>query len=243
VRKSFVGLGLYVLIIGVSTSFLLGQLEKVTFRGSTTLWHEASFPLAGIGITIVVIGLFLGYSIHIFWNEAARYFTYAALSNALAAGLFILPIFVPQLEFPILITRWPGIYMVTAYFSFIIVGVLGNLAWGSLFSLAPRILFRERFDKGLVILQWVLMQVGVYGLAIFMFYGGYIGSELVNNGAQDTLVGISMESAVIPSALFIFTVLYSVLLGVANLFWSSTVTLPTDSQAGLQRHYAEASIR
>jgi hypothetical protein len=243
VRIWFIAAGLYLLVVGLTIPILLNQLATVTFRGETLLWRESSIPLAGVGVILLIAGLFRPGSSYIAWIHTSKYFLYASLVNAIAAAILILPLFLPQLEFPILITRWPGIYMVTAYFSFIIVGVLGNLAWGSLFSLAPRILFRERFDKGLVILQWVLMQVGVYGLAIFMFYGGYIGSELVNNGAQDTLVGISMESAVIPSALFIFTVLYSVLLGVANVFWSSTVTLPTDSQAGLQRHYAESSIR
>jgi hypothetical protein len=216
-RKSILIMGLYLLLFGLILPLLLNQLAAVTFRGDIPPWRTASYPIAVVGLLLVIIGLPVRTSSYIDASYIAKAYLYATLINMIAAVVFITPVLVPSLEFPILITRWPGIYMVTAYFSFIVVGILGSLGWFVIYSNFKRLFNRYIFDKESCILQFALYQIGIYGLAFFMFWGGYTGSALSYEGAQDAMVGIVMESTVIPSALFIYTIMFASAIGVVTL--------------------------
>jgi hypothetical protein len=216
-RTSVLVIGLYLLILGSLMPLLLSQLATVTFRGDIPSWRTASYPIVAVGLTLFLIALLGGSSRHASPSLVAKAYGYATLANIVVAAIFISPILIPTLEFPILITRWPGIYMVAAYFSFVAVGILGSLGWSIVYSDSTKLYNKASIDRGSSVVQFALYQIGIYGLAFFMFWGGYIGSTLSYEGIQDAMVGIIMEPAVIPSALFIYTLIFSVVLGVVNL--------------------------
>jgi hypothetical protein len=217
VRRVIFAAGLYVLLIGAVMPFLLDQLSTVTFRGDIPPWRMAAVPLFIAGLVLIILGLATRGSSRLQQTDISKLFGYAALLNVIVAIIFISPVLLPTLEFPILITRWPGIYMVAAYTSFLVVGVLGSLGWSLMYSNVSRILGAEMYDRGLALLQFVLYQFGIYGLSVFMFWGGYTGSKLSYEGGGDALVGIVMESNVIPSALFIYTIMFASAIGVITL--------------------------
>jgi hypothetical protein len=154
----------------------------------------------------------------------ARFYFRLALINTVSAALFAAPLLDPRFEFPILITRWPGIYMVVAYTFFVLVGVLGMFCWGIFFHLLPSMFGRTSVRRFWLFAQVVVTEVGVYALAIFMFLGGYIGSSLNYSGAADFVVGAAMEVTVIPSALGIFLVTLGTLIGVTNVLLAKSGT-------------------
>ncbi len=223
-RRGIIALGVYLLVLGITMPLLLNQLSTVTFRGDIPPWRTASIPLLAGGVILVLIGYILRAGEGIASHKASRYFGYAALANVVAAVIFISPVLIPTLEFPILITRWPGIYMVTAYLSFLLVGVLGSFGWSLAYSNSPRLFNRGSFDKGPYVVQFILYQVGIYGLAFFMFWGGYTGAALNYSGGGDALVGIVMESNVIPSAIFIYTLMFASILGVISILSGGAAT-------------------
>ncbi len=151
---------------------------------------------------------------------AAGYLGWVALLNAGAASVFTIPVLIPPFEFPILITRWPGIYIVLGYTFFVTVGVLGTFAWSVFYRLSPELISRKSVYKYLFVFQFISMETGVYLMSTFMFLGGYVGSRLVYGGAGDAVVGTAMEFAVIPSALGILLIAASSLIGVANALLS-----------------------
>ncbi len=216
-NRALVSLGAFFLALGFVMPQLLGELMTVTFRAAIPPWLAVSLPLAVLGGALALAGLRSGGWGTLDRRTPARYFGYATVVNSVAAVAFILPVLLPRLEFPILITRWPGIYMVTAYLSFLVVGVLGCLGWAVMYGMSPSLFSRETFDRGSVLLHLALTEVGIYGLSTFMFWGGYIGSVFAYNGVGDTMVGIVMESTVIPSAIFIYASIFALLLGVVTV--------------------------
>jgi hypothetical protein len=151
-------------------------------------------------------------------DTVSNYFGRIALVNGLAAAIFAAPMLVPSLELPILLTEWPGIYIVVAYAFFVIFGVLGMLAWSVMYRFAPGYFSRQYFDRRSVILQLVLSEVGVYTVSTVLFLAGYIGASLVHGGQVGSVfVGASMEFSDIPAAVSIFVIIVSVFLGAINI--------------------------
>jgi len=204
---------------GFAMFFLVGLLHSETYRAAIIIYQYSALVVSVIGAGGVVVGVVARDTPlrTIDTEGVARLYFRLALINTISAALFAAPLLDPQFKFPILITRWPGIYMVVAYTFFILVGVVGMLCWGVFFHLLP-----SMFDKASVRRFWLFAQVavtevGAYALAIFMFLGGYIGASLNYSGAGDFIVGAQMEVAVIPSALGIFLVMLGTLIGVANV--------------------------
>ena len=200
-------------------SFLVSLLRSETYRAAIVIYEYTAIVVGVIGAGVFVVGLVARDSplSGIDTEGVARFYFRLALINTVAAALFAAPVLDPRFEFPILITQWPGIYMVIAYTFFVLVGILGMLCWGILFHLLP-----SMFDRGSVRRFWLFAQVGVtevgvYLLAIFMFLGGYVGASMNYFGDGDFIVGAAMEAAVIPSALGIFLVILGTLIGVANV--------------------------
>jgi len=211
--------GALVCASGFAMFFLVGLLHSETYRAAILIYQYSALVVSILGAGTAAVGAVARDTPlrTIDAEGVARFYFRLALVNTIAAALFAAPLLDPQLKFPILITRWPGIYMVVAYTFFVLVGIVGTLCWGVLFHLLPSI-----FDKASVRRFWLLAQVavtevGVYALAIFMFLGGYIGASLNYSGAGDFIVGAQMEVAVIPSALGIFLVILGTMIGVVNV--------------------------
>ncbi len=218
-RRQLILLGALALGSGVGMNLMLGQLRSDFFRAYLPPWMYASYAVIGLGAALVVIG---GALKPVQWQtlspaRAAGYMVKLALLNATAAVLMVAPVLMPSLRLPILITQWPGIYMVLAYFSFLAVGVLGMAAWSVLYAHLPDLLGRSAIGKLGFGVHVFMTEIGVYALAISMFAGGYVGSWLAYTGAGPVAVGAQMEFSVIPSAFAIFLVAAGTFIGVVNL--------------------------
>ena len=128
--------------------------------------------------------------------------------NTIVAIIFLFPILIPQLAFPILITEWPGIYMVLAYFIFLFAAVIGFIAWTFAYYLLWKLYEIKFVKRNLVYAQIVLLEIGALLACIFMYWGGYVGSSAAYSGMSEFVVGIMMEFATIPSGLGIGLVLF-----------------------------------
>jgi hypothetical protein len=218
--------GALVCASGFAMFFLVGLLHSETYRAAIIIYQYSALVVSVIGAGGVVVGVVARDTPlrTIDTEGVARLHFRLALINTISAALFAAPLLDPQLKFPILITRWPGIYMVVAYTFFVLVGVVGMLCWGVFFHLLPSMFERASVRRFWLIAQVAVTEVGVYALAIFMFLGGYIGASLNYSGAGDFIVGAQMEVAVIPSALGIFLVMLGTLIGVVNVLLARSGT-------------------
>jgi hypothetical protein len=189
-----------------------------TFRPQLLPYENTAGTVGIIGIAILFLGLILKptRASVVQTSTASKYFLYAALVNSIAAVVFISPILDPSLKFPILITQWPGIYMVIAYSMFLLIGVVGLICWCVVYNLSPKILSKSFVDKRMAVLHLLLTEVGIYALSISMFIGGYAGATILYEGAGPAVVGAQMEIGVIPSGVSIFILMISTLVGVAT---------------------------
>jgi hypothetical protein len=156
---------------------------------------------------------------HIPLQKPIRYFVYATFINLGAAVIFTVPIFLPRLQFPILLTEWPGIYIYIAYSAFLIAGVLGMLGWAAAYYLLWKVFDKDSCDKKVLFSQIIVTNVGVYLASVFMFAGGYQGAFYAHEDFGAFIVGKIMESTVIPSAIGIALALLGNIFGLANIFF------------------------
>ena len=140
-----------------------------------------------------------------------------SILNTIVAIIFLFPILIPQLAFPILITEWPGIYMVLAYFIFLFAAVIGFIAWTFAYYLLWKLYEIKFVKRNLVYAQLVFLEIGALLACIFMYWGGYVGSSAAYSGMSEFVVGIMMEFATIPSGLGIGLILFGNLFGILNL--------------------------
>jgi hypothetical protein len=208
---------------GVAMHFLLLGLGQESFFMAGVYLppaQVAAYAVIAAGIALLLASFVMEWPRHFeISNEAAsRYFGHIALVNALAAAVFAAPILVPSLELPILLTEWPGIYIVIAYVFFVIFGVLGMLAWSIVYRFTPAFFSRQLFDRRSVLLQLLLSEVGIYTVSTVLFAAGYVGASLVHEGKVGSVfVGASMEFSDIPAAVSIFMIIVSVFLGAINI--------------------------
>jgi hypothetical protein len=204
---------------GVMYSIIYG-LGFQTFRPQLLPYENTALTVAAVGVAVLVLGFVIKPSKFrtIETSTASKYFLYAGLINSIAAVAFISPILDPSLKFPILITQWPGIYMVIAYSMFLLIGIVGMLCWCVVYSLSPKLLSRSFVDKRMMVVHLLLTEVGIYALSISMFIGGYAGATILYEGAGPAVVGAQMEIGVIPSGVSVFVLMLSTLVGVATFF-------------------------
>jgi hypothetical protein len=220
--------GALLALSGVAMHFLLTGLEYVTFFMAPVYLPPAQ--IVSYGIIVAGSALFLA-SFVTRWPRyaaidnaaASRYFGRIALVNGLAAAVFVTPMLVPPLQLPILLTEWPGIYIVVAYAFFVIFGVTGMLAWSVMYRFAPDFFHgRQLLDRRSVLLQLTLSEVAIYSVSTVLFLAGYTGAREVHdvtfgNPLMNPLVGSSMEFSDIPAAVSIFLIVVSVFLGVITI--------------------------
>jgi hypothetical protein len=208
-NRTLIVSGLAIASLGAAAYVLLGVLHGETFRPDLAPYYQVTYATTGAGLVLVLAGAIVNEfkpSV-VEASRLSRYFVYLALANTVMAGVFVLPVLDPVFDFPILITRWPGVYMVVAFFTFVVVGVLGNVAWSGLVERLKDNASFPGFSKIWLATELSFIQVGSYGLAVFMFLGGYVGASLDYSGAGAGIVGIAMEFAVIPSAVSIFLII------------------------------------
>ncbi len=209
---------------GVTMYLLLQALGEETFFMSAIYIPPSrltSYGMMAAGGALVISSLvFKGPGYREMSGEAAsRHFARLALANAVAAAVFAIPMLLPPLELPILLTEWPGIYIVVSYTFFVIFAVLGMLAWAVAYRFMPVLFSGEYMDRRSVLLQLAMSEVSVYVFASVLFAAGFRGASLVHDGqVGPVFVGASMEFADIPTAVAIFVMIVSVLLGAANIF-------------------------
>jgi hypothetical protein len=201
---------------------LLGLGQESFFMAGVYLppAQVASYGVIAAGIALLLVSVVTKWPRYaeISGETASRYFGRIALVNALAAAVFAAPMLVPSLELPILLTEWPGIYIVIAYSFFVMFGVLGMLAWSMMYRFTPAFFSREFLDRRSVLLQLILSEVGIYAMSAVLFAAGYVGASLVHDGKVGSVfVGASMEFSDIPAAVSIFIIIVSVFLGAANI--------------------------
>lgn len=221
-RRPLVYLGALTLGSGAALNLLLGQLRSDFFRAYLPPWVSVSYGTIAIGAVLVVMGVTLkprGPDL-LRATKAGSYMAKLAMANAVGAACLVAPVIVPSFRLPILITQWPGIYMVMAYFSFLVVGVLGMAGWSTMLIHLPDTFGKDGVGSIGFAAQVVLTEVGVYALAISMFLGGYVGSLLSYTGAGPVAVGAQMEFSVIPSAVSIYLVVAGTIVGVVNVLMS-----------------------
>jgi len=208
---------------GVVMHFLLLGLGQESFFMSGVYLppaQVASYGTIAAGVALLFTSFVTEWPRYVeISNEvASRYFGRIALFNAIAAAIFAAPMLVPSLELPILLTEWPGIYIVIAYAFFVIFGVVGMLCWSVMYQFTPAFFSRRLLDRRSVILQLVLSEVGIYAVSTVLFAAGFVGASLVHEGKVGSVfVGASMEFSDIPAAISIFIIIVSVFLGAANV--------------------------
>ena len=67
-------------------------------------------------------------------KNISKYFLILALINTIAAICFTLPILIPTSGIPLIVGVFPGTWLLIAYLLFLIVGVLGMLAWSFVYN-------------------------------------------------------------------------------------------------------------
>ena len=157
-------------------------------------------------------------------ETASRYFLYVTIVNIMIAALVTAPVLDPQLGIPIKINHWPGTWIFVAYFSFLIVGVLGMLAWAVIYYMLPRLLNKAAVSRSLLYGHLLVTEVAVVGATGLMgIFPGYVGGTLVQQGFPDIQVTRVVEWTVIPIGVFISLAILATLAGLANiLLWTGS---------------------
>ena len=128
------------------------------------------------------------------------------------------PVLIPELGLPLKLQIWPGTWMFVAYFSFLIAGVVGYLAWSLIYYMIPRLFGRQKLSSPLSLFHLVALEVGVLGSTALMgIFPGYIGGTLIHDGIGQFVVTRVIEWSVIPIGTLIFVALIATLTGILNL--------------------------
>ena len=128
------------------------------------------------------------------------------------------PVLIPELGLPLKLQIWPGTWMFVAYFSFLIAGVVGSLAWSLIYYMIPRLFGRQKLSRPLSLFHLVALEVGVLGATALMgIFPGYIGGTLIHDGIGQFVVTRIIEWAVIPIGTLIFVALIATLTGILNV--------------------------
>ena len=92
-----------------------------------------------------------------------------SILNTIVAIIFLFPILIPQLAFPILITEWPGIYMVLAYFIFLFGALLACIFmyWGGYVGSSAAYSGMSEFVVG-IMMEFATIPSGL-GIGLILF--------------------------------------------------------------------------
>ncbi|TLX99872.1 MAG: hypothetical protein E6K90_05435 [Thaumarchaeota archaeon] len=141
-------------------------------------------------------------------DSIARKFMLLAVFNGLLLIPFTAPILVPTLciatppgsfgcQASIEIV-WPGTWMLVGFFVFIIVGVLGALAWSLVYYHQWTVLEKHEGRKTLLWLQLILFEVGVLGATSLMATIGFVGGHVLATGGGIAVSAEAIRTLIIP---------------------------------------------
>ena len=148
----------------------------------------------------------------------SKYFLILALINTIAAIVFTLPILIPTSGIPLIVGVFPGTWLLIAYLLFLIIGVLGMLAWSLTYNLIESIFQKKNTIKKLAIIHLVFVELAIYGCASTMAFIGLQGGQALRQGLSIASVGFLIEPYVLPTGVFVSLVLLGQLIGVYNIF-------------------------
>lgn len=131
-----------------------------------------------------------------------------AIINGALLIVFTAPILVPTLciatpagQFGCVTSMeivWPGTWLLVAYFVFVMVGVLGALAWSQVYYHLSTMLNKDEGKKGLMWLQLILFEVGVLGATSLMAAIGYAGGDILAHGGGIAVAAEAIRTEIIP---------------------------------------------
>jgi hypothetical protein len=148
----------------------------------------------------------------------SKYFIYATIFNLIVAVAITTPIIVPEFTFPIILTVWPGTWMFIAYFTFLMVGVVGSLGWAVLLGFVQDKFQKETVNRYLAEAHFALTYVGIFGVTTLMFRLGDLGGTAI---LSETGKGVVTQGLigwmVVPIGIFLYLLLIGTVIGIANI--------------------------
>ncbi len=131
-----------------------------------------------------------------------------AILNGTLALFFSLPILVPTLcvatppgQFGCkegMITSWPGTWLFIAYFLFLIVGVVGALAWGLIYYYESTVVGKTEGIGLLNTLHPLLFELGILGTTGMMAAIGLVGGNWIAHGGAIGVAAEVIRTMIIP---------------------------------------------
>jgi len=130
---------------------------------------------------------------------------------------------------------WPGTWLLVGYFFFVIVGILGALAWSWVYQQKAALEGKTQARGSLVWTQLILFEIGVLGATSLMAAIGYAGGNILAHGGGVAISAEAIRTEIIPplssdptnvlwdmppvvEAIFVGISLLAQLVGVFNLF-------------------------
>jgi len=141
-------------------------------------------------------------------GKVAKRFMTLAIFNGLLALFFSVPILVPPLcvatppgQFGCkesMVTSWPGTWLFVAYFLFLIVGVMGALAWGLIYYYESTVLEKTEGIGFFNTLHPLLFELGVVGTTGMMAAIGFAGGNWIAHGGAIGVAAEVIRTTIIP---------------------------------------------
>ena len=141
-------------------------------------------------------------------GKVAKRFMTLAILNGILALFFSVPILVPPLCVATppgsfgctesMITSWPGTWLFVAYFTFLIVGVMGALAWGLIYYYESTVLGKTEGIGFFNTLHPILFELGILGATGMMAVIGLVGGNWIAHGGGIAVAGEVIRERIIP---------------------------------------------
>jgi hypothetical protein len=97
-----------------------------------------------------------------------------------------------------MITSWPGTWLFIAYFLFLIVGVVGSLAWGVIYYYESTVVGKTEGIGLFNTLHPILFEIGVLGTTGMMAAIGLVGGNWIAHGGGIAVAGEVIRENIIP---------------------------------------------
>jgi hypothetical protein len=156
-------------------------------------------------------------------------FTLAAIFHGVFAavwsGLFIVDQFGIQLNMAKIVAGGSvGTWLTLGYLLYLIAGVMGNMAFGSIYGLISRNQHGHLFSNKLALTHFILFNVGVIGVTWPMGYVGFLGGSLLLAG-KTAEIHPKIVGFVLPIGISVAIGVLSTLIGATNIILSLMRTI------------------
>lgn len=141
-------------------------------------------------------------------EELASKFLKLSVINGVLAFLFTLPILDPALCIATppglfgcratMDINWPGTWVLIAWITFILVGVLGTLFWGASYYFAAKVSNKTVANRTLGWLHIIIFEVGLLGATGLMAAIGYVGGSYLAQGGNSIVAAAVIAQNIIP---------------------------------------------